>query len=148
LESGKISRAELSMQRLRRYLKERPEERDALLSRNESYVFFRFGDGGPLGSIEVPLTPGRSIATDSRIFPKGALAFVVSRRPVVDAQGKLTRWQPFSRFVLNQDTGSAIQGPGRVDIYFGTGSKAGLAAGAMNSSGRLYFLVRKKRAGP
>lgn len=148
VESGKISREQLSMQRLRRYLKERPEERDALLSRNESYVFFRFGDGGPLGSIEVPLTPGRSIATDSRIFPKGALAFVVSRRPVVDAQGKVTRWQPFSRFVLNQDTGSAIQGPGRVDIYFGTGPKAGLAAGAMNSSGRLYFLVRKKRAGP
>lgn len=148
MESGKISRAQLNMQRLRRYLKEHPEERDVLLARNESYVFFRFGDGGPLGSIEVPLTPGRSIATDSRIFPKGALAFVVSRRPIVDAQGRVTRWQPFSRFVLNQDTGSAIQGPGRVDLYFGSGPEAGLAAGSMNSSGTLYFLIRKKRAGP
>lgn len=143
-ESGKVVPEKLTMQRLRRYLKDHPEERDALLARNESYVFFRFGDGGPLGSLEVPLTPGRSIATDPRIFPKGALAFVISQRPVLGARGDVVRWRPFSRFVLNQDQGSAIQGPGRVDLYFGSGSEAGLAAGAMRSPGKLYFLLQKQ----
>ncbi|MGH7773162.1 MAG: murein transglycosylase A [Candidatus Binatia bacterium] len=144
IDSGKIPEQELSMQRLRRYLMEHPEERDALFAQNESYVFFRFVKSGPLGSLEVPLTPGRSIATDARLFPKGALAFIVSQKPILDAAGNLLGWQPFSRFVLNQDTGSAIRGPRRVDLYFGSGDEAGLAAGVMRSSGSLYFLIRKK----
>lgn len=144
IDSGKISKEELSMQRLRGYLEEHPEEREALFYQNESYVFFRFGKDGPLGSLEVPLTSGRSIATDSSLFPKGALAFIVSRKPILDAAGKLVGWQPFSRFVLNQDTGSAIRGPRRVDLYFGSGYEAGLAAGAMKTSGSLYFLIKKK----
>ena len=135
------------MQRLRRYLMEHPEERDALFAQNESYVFFRFVNNGPLGSLEVPLTPGRSIATDSRLFPKGALAFVVSRKPVLDATGNLTGWQSFSRFVLNQDTGSAIRGPRRVDLYFGSGHEAGMAAGVMKTNGKVYFLLKKKATG-
>lgn len=144
IDSGKIPAQELSMQRLRRYLSEYPEERGGLLAQNERYVFFRFVKNGPLGSLEVPLTPGRSVATDPRLFPKGALAFVVSRKPILDTAGNLVGWQPFSRFVLNQDTGSAIQGPKRVDLYFGSGYEAGLAAGAMNSTGRFYFLIKKK----
>ena len=144
IDSGKVPAEGLSMQRLRRYLMEHPEERDALFAQNESYIFFRFVENGPLGSLEVPLTPGRSIATDSRLFPKGALAFVVSRRPIFNAAGNLVDWRPFSRFVLNQDTGSAIRGPKRADLYFGSGDEAGLAAGAMKSTGRLYFLIKKK----
>lgn len=136
------------MQRLRRYLREHPEERDALLAQNESYVFFRFVKAGPLGSLGVPLTPGRSVATDARLFPKGALAFIVSSRPIFDAAEKIVGWRLFSRFVLNQDTGSAIQGPGRLDLYFGSGAEAGQAAGAMKSAGRLYFLLKKKPGGP
>jgi len=147
IDSGKIPEEEISMQRLRRYLAEHPDERDDLLAQNESYVFFRFVNNGPLGSLEVPLTPGRSIATDSRLFPKGALAFIVSRRPILDAGGNLNGWQPFSRFVLNQDTGSAIRGPKRVDLYFGSGHEAGLAAGFMKSSGAVYFLIKKKAVG-
>lgn len=147
-ESGKIPRAEINMQRLRRYLKDHPKEGAFLMARNESYVFFRVGEEGPLGSLEVPLTPGRSIATDPRLFPKGALGFVVSRRPVTDAHGDVIRWRPFSRFVLNQDSGSAIQGPGRVDLYFGSGPEAGWGAGAMNSAGKLYFLIRKREVSP
>jgi len=148
VESGKIPRAEINMQRLRRYLKDHPEDGGSLMARNESYVFFRLGEDGPLGSLEVPLTPGRSIATDPRIFPKAALGFVISRRPVPDAQGKVIRWRPFSRFVLNQDSGSAIQGPGRVDLYFGSGPEAGWVAGAMNTPGKLYFLIPKSEASP
>ncbi|MBI3058287.1 MAG: MltA domain-containing protein [Deltaproteobacteria bacterium] len=147
VDGGKISEEEVSMQRLRRYLMEHPEERDAVFAQNESYVFFRLVTNGPLGSLEVPLTPGRSIATDSRLFPKGALAFVVSQKPILGVDGNLTGWQPFSRFVLNQDTGSAIRGPKRVDLYFGSGHEAGLAAGFMKSNGMIYFLIQKKGTG-
>jgi membrane-bound lytic murein transglycosylase A len=144
IDSGKIPRGELSMSRLRRYLKEHPEERDALLAHNESYVFFRFVTEGPLGSLGVPLTPGRSIATDARLYPKGALAFIASRKPVLNGAGKLVGWRPFSRFVVNQDTGSAIRGPGRVDLYFGSGEEAGARAGHMKNAGKLHFLMKKK----
>ncbi|MGH7198162.1 MAG: MltA domain-containing protein, partial [Candidatus Omnitrophota bacterium] len=78
IDSGKIPPEGVSMQRLQRYLKERPEERDALFARNERYVFFRFVERGPLGSLDVQLTAGRSLATDPAYFPKGAPAFMVS----------------------------------------------------------------------
>ncbi len=146
IEQGKIPQAEMSMQRLRRYLVEFPEEQNNIFSYNESYVFFRFLEEGPLGNIEVPLTAGRSIATDARIFPKGALAFISTERPVVDAAGELVGWQPFSRFVLNQDTGGAIRGPQRADLYFGTGAEVEAAAGYMNRPGKLYFLSLKSRS--
>jgi len=143
IDRGKIPQEEMSMQRLRRYLLDYPEERNEIFSYNESYVFFRFLEEGPLGNLEVPLTPGRSIATDARLFPKGALAFIFTERPVLDAAGQLVGWQPFSRFVLNQDTGGAIRGPQRADLYFGTGFEAEAGAGYMNRPGKLYFLSLK-----
>src|SRR5713226_406832 len=144
IDRGKISEGELSMQRLRRYLKEHPEERDALFAQNESYVFFRFVKEGPLGSLEVPLTPGRSIATDPQFLPRGALAFVSAQQPVVDGAGNLVGWRSFSRFVLNQDAGSAIRGPSRADLYFGSGDDAGAVVGYMKSMGRLFLMVKKE----
>lgn len=144
IDNGKIPKEEMSMQRLRRYLAEHPAERNEIMAYNESYVFFRFVKEGPLGSLEFPLTDGRSIATDGGLFPKAALAFIVTKKPVLDATGQLVGWEPFSRFVLNQDTGGAIRGPRRVDLYFGTGEQAGAAAGFMNTLGKLYFLRLKK----
>jgi membrane-bound lytic murein transglycosylase A len=146
IENGKVPKKEMSMQRLRRYLAENPEERDAILEHNESYVFFRLLENGPLGSLEVPVTPGRTIATDARLFPKGAIAFVQTQIPIIDAAGQLTGWRPTSRFVLNQDTGGAIRGYQRADLYFGTGDEAGALAGFMNSRGKLYFLILKSNA--
>ena len=143
IDDGRIPEQELSAARLRRFLMEHPEERDALFAKNERYVFFRFVERGPLGSLDVPLTPGRSVATDPSYFPGGALAFLVSRRPVLDAAGNLIGWHPFSRFVLNQDAGAAIRGPGRMDLYFGSGDEAGEAAGFMKSEGRFFFLLKK-----
>jgi membrane-bound lytic murein transglycosylase A len=143
IDRGKIPQEEMSMQRLRRYLIDYPDEQNEIFSYNESYVFFRFSQEGPLGNLEVPLTPGRSIATDARLFPKGALAFIFTERPVLDAAGQLVGWQPFSRFVLNQDTGGAIRGPQRADLYFGTGFEAEAGAGYMNRPGKLYFLSLK-----
>ena len=144
IDRGKIPPEEMSMQRLRRYLAEHPDERSEIFAHNERYVFFRFAPKGPLGSFEFPVTPNRSIATDARFFPQGALAFIVTRRPIFDAARQLVGWQPFARFVLNQDTGAAIRGPQRVDLYFGTGSEAEANAGFMNSPGKLYFLALKQ----
>jgi membrane-bound lytic murein transglycosylase A len=146
IDNGRVAERDLSMQRLRLYLAEHPEERDQVLVHNESYIFFRVVPDGPLGSLGVLLTPGRSIATDPRFFPRGAVAFIATRKPVLNGQGNFIGWQAFSRFVFNQDRGSAIRGPGRVDLYFGTGHSAGLAAGAMNSRGRVYFLLKKTHA--
>jgi membrane-bound lytic murein transglycosylase A len=145
IDRGEIPPEEMSMQRLRGFLANHPAERDRIMAHNESYVFFRFLDSGPLGSLEVPVTAGRSIATDSRIFPKGALAFMYSERPVLDRAGRLRGWTPFLRFVFNQDTGGAIRGPQRADLFFGATAEAAAAAGYMNSRGKLYFLTAKHR---
>jgi membrane-bound lytic murein transglycosylase A len=145
IDNGKVPKEEMSMQRLRRYLTEHPSEQNEIFAYNDSYVFFRLNQGGPLGSLDVPVTAGRSIATDSRLFPRGALALVQMEIPVIGAQGELAGWRPVTRLVLNQDTGGAIRGPQRADYYFGTGDEAGALAGYMNRQGRLYFLVRKQR---
>ena len=138
-----IKREEMNIPRLREYLRDNPGQRDEILNHNESYVFFRIVERGPLGNIEVPLTPGRSIATDSRLFPKGGLVYIRAEKPVIDDSGTITAWVPFSRFALNQDTGGAIKGPGRVDLFWGSGETAGIAAGQMKNEGNLYFLVEK-----
>ena len=107
-------------------------------------MFFRVNPEGPLGSLEVPVTAGRSIATDARLFPKGALALIQTEIPIVDSAGRLAGWRPVARFVLNQDSGGAIRGLERADYYFGTGDEAGGLAGYMNRQGKLFFLLLKK----
>lgn len=144
IDEKKIAPDEMSAARLRRYLAEHPAGRDALLARNERYVFFRFIEGGPLGSLEAQLTPGRSVAADPDYFPRGAPLFLESRLPVVDGKGGLTGWRPFSRFVVAQDSGAAIRGPGRLDLYFGAGDEAGHGAGFMKSGGSVQILLEKK----
>jgi membrane-bound lytic murein transglycosylase A len=143
IDSGRVAKEEMSMQRLRRYLMENPAEQDEVFAYNESYVFFGLSDGGAIGSLGVPITAGRSIATDSRLFPRGALALIQTDIPIIGAQGELAGWRSVTRFVLNQDTGGAIRGQQRADYYFGTGEAAGAMAGYMNRSGRVYFLVLK-----
>jgi len=114
------------------------------LAYNESYVFFRVLENGPLGSLEVPVTAGRTVATDARLFPKGALALIQTEIPVTDGAGELRGWRSVSRFVLNQDTGGAIRGLQRADLYFGTGEHAAGLAGYMNRPGRIFFLMLKQ----
>ena len=145
IDTGKVPKEEMSMQRLRRYLIDYPAEQNEIFAYNESYVFFRLSDDGPFGSLGVPVTAGRSMATDSRLFPRGALALAQTDIPIVGASGELAGWRPMMRFVLNQDTGGAIRGPQRADYYFGTGETAGALAGYMNRQGRLYFLVLKNK---
>ncbi len=143
IDEGKIPQEEMSMQRLRRYLSENPHERNEIFRYNESYVFFRVLENGPLGSLEVPVTAGRSIATDGRLFPKGALAWIQTQIPVIDDAGQVAGWRPIARFVLNQDTGGAIRGFQRADLYFGTGEEPAASAGYMNRPGKIFFLMLK-----
>ncbi len=143
IDWGVITREEMNIPRLKEYLRENPSQREEILNHNESYVFFRVVEEGPLGNIEVPLTAGRSIATDSRLFPKGALVYISAEKPIIDNSGTIIDWVPFSRFALNQDTGGVIRGPGRVDLFWGSGEAAGIPAGHMKSEGKLYFLVEK-----
>lgn len=144
MDEKKLSIGEVSMRGIKMYLMDHPEEMSDILGHNESYVFFRIVESGPVGSLNVPVTGGRTIATDTQLFPRGALAFVKVKKPVIDETGKITSWIPFSRFVLNQDTGGAIKGPGRVDLYCGDDQYAEIMAGHMKEEGDLYFLVTKK----
>jgi len=144
IEEGLIPREAMSMQAIRRYLKQNPEQMSDIFSYDPSYVFFQIEDGGPFGNIAVPLTPGRSIATDSSIFPKGALAFIECEKPVFAKDGVILGWAPFGRYVLNQDTGGAILGPGRVDLFWGNGPFSRIAAGHLKHPGALYFLLLKE----
>jgi membrane-bound lytic murein transglycosylase A len=143
IEKGFLAREEMSMQAIRKYLTENPEVLDEVLNYNPSYVFFRQVENGPLGSLGVLLTPGRSVALDSKIFPKGALGFISCQKPLVNDQGDIIGWTKFSRFVLNQDSGGAIKGAGRADIFWGSGPYAELAAGHLQHEGDLYILIKK-----
>ncbi len=143
IDEEKITATDMSMQKIREYLHNHPEEIDAVLNYNPSYVFFKIEPGGPLGNINVKLTPGRSIALDRRIFPPAALAFIETEKPLIDDSGQIHSWQRFSRFALNQDTGGAIRGPGRADLFWGNGTYAEIAAGHLKHTGKLYFLVLK-----
>jgi membrane-bound lytic murein transglycosylase A len=133
----------VSMQSIRQYLEKHPEEIEEIFITNPSYVFFRVVDEGPMGAIGVPVTAFRSIATDRYLFPRGALCYVETQLPVFDERDKITGWQAYSGFVLNQDTGGAIRGPGRVDLFTGYGKKSKLIAGHMKQYGTFYFLIKK-----
>ena len=143
IDNGYITADKLSLQAIRSYIKQNPYIKDEILNHNPSYVFFRLLDSGPVGNIGVPLTPGRSLAVDDILFPKGALVYIRCQKPIVGKGGKITRWVPFSRFLLNQDTGGVIKGTGRADIFWGSGSYAEVAAGNLKHKGEMYFLVKK-----
>jgi membrane-bound lytic murein transglycosylase A len=143
IEKGFLPREGMSMQAIRKYLTEHPEIRDEVLNQNPSYIFFRHVENGPWGSLGVLLTPGRSIALDPKFFPKGALGFISSRKPLVNDEGEIKGWVKFSRFVAHQDSGGAIKGAGRVDIFWGSGPDAELTAGHLQHEGELYLLVKK-----
>ena len=143
-DTGRISPAEISYRSIKRYLHEHPQDLAEILGHNESFVFFREVTEGPVGSLGEILTPGRSIATDAAVFPRGALAFMRARKPNLDREGNVESWVPFSRFVVSQDAGGVIKGAGRVDLFCGSGEEAEMLAGSLTERGELYFLVKKR----
>jgi len=142
LEGGKIKSSEASYRH--EFLRGKSDrEIYDVLSHNERYTFFRFLDKDPVGSLGEPVTPGRSIATDPDFFPEGTLAFIRLQKPVYGAKGNDKERVKFSRFVLSQDKGSAIKGPGRVDLFCGFGEEAEYTAGTLKEKGELYLLIKK-----
>ncbi|MDZ7957819.1 MAG: murein transglycosylase A [Aulosira sp. DedQUE10] len=125
------------------YFHKHPQELNVYIPRDRSFVFFQETNGAPAqGSISQPLTAERSIATDKSLMPPGALALIRAAFPFADNTGKLEH-RIVSRYVLDQDTGGAIKGPGRVDYFLGTGKLAGDRAGVTVSNGQLFYLLLK-----
>lgn len=143
IEKGLIKPEEGSLHGIKRYFRDYPEKIEEILYQNPRYIFFKIDNAPAMGGLRVPLTPGHSIATDPSFFPKGGLSFINTKAPLVDSSGVVKGWTGIERFVLNQDEGGAIKGPGRVDVFWGTGPEAGLAAGSMKEKGDLYFLLQR-----
>lgn len=143
IKDGAIDISQGSMQGIKKYFRDNPQDTSKYLYQNKRYIFFTLNDDGPRGSGGGELVGGRSIATDKSIYPAGGLAFIRVKKPVLDENNKIVRWQPVSRFVVDQDTGSAIRGPGRADLFFGTGIKAGAKAGHYHERGEVYYLIKR-----
>ena len=151
INQGEIPKEKMSMQAIREWLDANPQRMDEILHQNPSFVFFKTEQGGPYGCLGTAVSPVRSIATDPKVFPRGALAFVRTALPDAselyrNADGawdgpSRDQWSPVSLFVMNQDTGGAIKGAGRADLFCGNGDWAEFTAGHMNVRGSLYFLV-------
>jgi membrane-bound lytic murein transglycosylase A len=145
LQRGLLDRASLSMQAIRAWMKAHTGEAQALMEADQSYVFFReqpIGDpklGSP-GSEGVPLTPGASLAVDQHIHALGTPVYVAAMRP--DADQKRAE-HSFDRLLIAQDTGGAIRGPARGDVFWGFGVDAESIAGRMKAEGRMFVLLPK-----
>jgi membrane-bound lytic murein transglycosylase A len=136
VERGELTVDQASMQGIKAWGQRNPEQLGALLAENPSYVFFRELPAtaeGPPGALGVALTAGRSLAVDPRAVPLGAPVFLATTRP--NAQ------EPLRRLMLAQDTGGAIKGAVRADLYWGSGIEAGTLAGRMRQPGRLWVLL-------
>lgn len=132
VERGAMSLDQVSMQSIEAWLRAHPADAKTLMDENPAYVFFRvLADGAPLGSEDVALTPQHSVAVDPRFVPLGAPVWLD-----VAQGGAATR-----RLALAQDTGAAIKGPLRADLFCGAGAAAAAQAGPLRASGRLFLLL-------
>jgi membrane-bound lytic murein transglycosylase A len=136
VDSGELQLEEASAPAIRHWLQENPARTHEVLNSNPSVVFFREEridpSVGPRGSLGVPLTAGRSVAVDATFIPLGAPLFLSTTMPLTGA--------PLQRLVMSQDTGGAIRGPVRADLFWGFGASAGESAGLMKQQGQLWLL--------
>src|SRR5262245_32184294 len=143
IERNIISRKEMSARRIRDWMAAYPEEAAKVRAANRSYVFFRItglsNEGEPVGAQGVPLTPGRSIAVD-RLHEYGTPFFIEANLPIESVKSV----SPFGRLMTAQDTGSAIAGPARADLYWGAGDDAGRVANRIRHPGRFVMLLPRE----
>jgi len=143
IDRGIIPKEQMSMQRIREWMDQNPDGAKELRRANRSYVFFRevnlSDKDEAVGAQGVPLTPGRSIAVDKALHVYGTPFFIEGELPIESEQSKT----PFRRLMVAQDTGSAITGPARADIYYGAGADAGRVSGRFRHNMRFVILVPK-----
>jgi membrane-bound lytic murein transglycosylase A len=143
IDRGIIPKEEMSMQRIREWMEQNPDGAKDLRRQNRSYIFFRevnlSDKDEAVGAQGVPLTPGRSIAVDKSLHVYGTPFFIEGQLPIESEQSKT----PFHRLMIAQDTGSAITGPARADLYFGAGADAGKVSGRLRHSMHFVMLVPK-----
>ena len=144
VQDGLLGKGQQSMQGIKKYLRSHPEEIPKYLYQNKRYIFFSYNDAGPRGSGGGTLVGGRSLATDKSIYPAGGLALIFVRKPVLGKDNKIIAWKRTFRFVVDQDTGSDIKGPGRADLFFGIGHRPGIMAGGFKEWGEVYYLIKEK----
>jgi membrane-bound lytic murein transglycosylase A len=140
IERKLIPREEMSMQRIREWMGDNPQAAEEVRRQNRSFVFFRItglsDDKEAVGAQGVELTPGRSIAVDRVLHVYGTPFFIDAGMPLEEKNAP-----PFRRLMIAQDTGSAIVGPARADIYWGAGDVAGRIAGRLRHPGRFAILI-------
>jgi len=135
VENGIMRKEVVSMRTIRAWIAQNPVAGQQLMRKNASYIFFRVLDGdGPVGAEGTVLTPGRSLAVDPKYIPYGVPVWLDTTLPERPKR-------PLQRLLISQDTGSAIRGVVRGDVFWGFGPKAGDLAGAMNESGEYYLLL-------
>jgi membrane-bound lytic murein transglycosylase A len=141
IDRGIIPKEQMSMQKIREWMDQNPDGAKELRRQNRSYVFFRqvqlSDKDEAVGAQGVPLTPGRSIAVDKALHVYGTPFFIEGELPIDSEQSKT----PFRRLMIAQDTGSAIVGPARADLYFGAGAEAGRVSGRLRHNMRFVVLV-------
>ncbi len=141
VSDGRISADRLSLASMIEYFRNNPTLVPRYTQLNPRFVFFREQNGPPRGSLNEPVIPYRTIATDKSIYPRACLAFLDTRLPR-EITGAIYI-DPYSGFCLDQDTGGAIRAAGRCDVYMGQGDSAGRVAGKTYQEGRLYYLFLK-----
>jgi len=144
IDRGIISREEMSMQKIREWMEANPDGAKDVRRQNRSYIFFRevplSEKDEAIGAQGVQLTPGRSIAVDKSLHVYGTPFFIAGELPIESDKAKT----PFRRLMIAQDTGSAITGPARADLYFGAGPDAGKVSGRLKNNMRFIMLVPKR----
>ncbi len=138
IEEGHVSREKMSMQAIRSWLEDNPDRAQDVMNKNASYIFFRKLDtSAPIGAQGVELTPKRSLAVDRKWMPLGIPVWLET--DLVDE--KTGTKSGFNRLMMAQDTGGAIRGPVRGDVFWGHGEEAYERAGSMKSPGRYWILL-------
>ena len=144
IERKLIPREEMSVERIREWMRANPEMAEEVRRQNRSFMFFRItglsDEGEAVGAQGVPLTPGRSIAVDNSMHVYGTPFFIQTALPLTNEK----RTASFDRLMIAQDTGSAIVGPARADIYWGAGDLAGHTAGRLHHPGKIAILVPRE----
>lgn len=144
LEKGYLEPGNAGIPGQRKFLEENPDKEEEIFGSCPSYVYFKESKEEPVGLNNIPLTEGRSLAIDSRIYKTmGLINFVRTVKASHTEDNGTVKKVPFSRFFIAQDTGGAIRGNARCDLYFGYGPQAELTAYSMNEKGEQYFLVLK-----